>query len=143
MNTEIDCHLEDGRALRQIFYKVRPSPDHPLFWAHQCGILSIWLYAATNDDAIERATPILAALPFEKITEQAAVKSNLPRQAPLPAKGGAPFTVDLDAIIVNHARMVGCFVYFFAWPLGTNEEDLTFDAPVCSSLEDDLASPYG
>ncbi len=123
MNTEPSFQkLEDGRVLRRIDYKVRPSPDHPLFWERQHGILAIWLYAASEEDLVERANGLLAALPFEQISEQTQVCVATP--VPPISIGGA--LTDISGRVESAAKSVGCSFHFSSKPLGDSEEDLAF-----------------
>ncbi len=52
------------RPYRTVF-KVKPTKNHPRFFDWDFGLLSIWLFADSGDEAIERAETIIAALPYE------------------------------------------------------------------------------
>ncbi|MGI8438089.1 MAG: hypothetical protein ACR2NX_14525 [Chthoniobacterales bacterium] len=128
MNAQTEFEpLHDGRTLHRIYYKMRMAPDHPLHWERECGILAIWLYAASNDDAVTRSEPILAALPFEKIVEQAGVM-RVRRSDPINVTVAENICrLDLDQVIEHRARSLGSYLQFFAHPLGTGESELSFE----------------
>ena len=65
--------MRDGADLVRVALKVRPLPGHPRYWELKSAILLIWLYADCRDGAIETAEQILAALPYERIGDDADV----------------------------------------------------------------------
>ena len=55
-----------GRVnLFQLTLKVRPSTGHPLLHEWDHGFLSVWLFADSDDDAVDRAFTIVDQLPYE------------------------------------------------------------------------------
>ncbi|MFL6514412.1 MAG: hypothetical protein ACJ8M1_05255 [Chthoniobacterales bacterium] len=53
--------------LYQVTFKVRPAKEHPQFWRWQFGWLNVFLFAAGEYDAIERAKTITDQLPYEAV----------------------------------------------------------------------------
>ncbi len=49
----------------RIGIRVRPKPEHMLFYDMQFGCLMIWISAKDEDDASTRATAIAEQLPYE------------------------------------------------------------------------------
>lgn len=65
--------LAEQATLYSLDIKVRPLPGHPLYWECQCGILRIWLYGNSPEDAARRLELIMAALPYDRVGSEAVV----------------------------------------------------------------------
>lgn len=48
-----------------VAFNVRPKPAHPIFYDWETGLLSVWLFAASTDEATGRADRIVAELMYE------------------------------------------------------------------------------
>jgi hypothetical protein len=51
--------------LFEVEIRVQTTPEHPQFQKFQCGMLSVWLYAADVKSAGESAIQIARTLPFK------------------------------------------------------------------------------
>jgi hypothetical protein len=69
MNDQIDPPAQQsGSEPARLFIckmKVHPTPDHPKFYEWQFAVLQMWLYARSYEEARDRATGIIAWVPYE------------------------------------------------------------------------------
>jgi hypothetical protein len=71
--------LAEGTTLHKVGFKVRPAPGHPRFYEWQFGILAVWLFASSPEDAQQRALTIVKALPYEIVGSQVLVETEFPK----------------------------------------------------------------
>lgn len=107
--------LNERRELHRVDFKVRPSEDHPLFRKSACGALSLWIYAASPLDAVERCWPFLAALPFELVDQDEAQITS-------------PFRPSNEAerIVAEQAELTGIAQFYDAYDDEAEERDIPF-----------------
>lgn len=55
--------------LFQIFFKVRPAIGHPLYYDIQYGVLTVFCYGLTIEEAATFASEMVEVLPYEIIGE--------------------------------------------------------------------------
>jgi hypothetical protein len=67
-----------GWELYRVVLKVRPLPQHPMYWDIQFGYLNLWLFAPSAESAGERAVDIAEALPYELVGTRAEVCRDKP-----------------------------------------------------------------
>lgn len=64
-----------SNQLFRVQFEVRLTPDHPMFFEAGDGLLSIWLFDQSAQEAGDRAGKIVSYLPYERATNAAAVIS--------------------------------------------------------------------
>lgn len=79
--TSCAAHLEAVK-LYKVSIKVRPLPHHPRFWDVQFGYLLVWIFAADAEKAGEAAVGVVAAMPFERVTDAVEVQTGEPAHVP-------------------------------------------------------------
>lgn len=62
----------DAKLFR-VARKVRPLPGHPRFWDCQFGILNVWVFANSFEEAKTHVDVIVAELPYEIVGDHAVV----------------------------------------------------------------------
>jgi len=90
-------------ALHRVLLKVRPLPGHPLFWQMQFGLLRMWLFANSDEDAAGRAMKIIAQLPYERIGDQVRVER---RKRPGTTSGGARPATEGSSLEVREQKAI-------------------------------------
>lgn len=106
--------LPDGREFYRLDFKVRPTEQHPLFWQSAAGILTIWIYAESPENAEFRSRGLLSVLPFEVIGETVQVI------------GCTSPNCEAVEIIEEMARMVGFGAFFDPYDSNADERDIPF-----------------
>jgi hypothetical protein len=121
--------LTDRAALYVVVRKVRPLPGHPQYWECQCGILNIWLYADSAEDAAATAKTIIAALPYERAGEQQfeVHKTPLPNAA---TEGQCVELRDQFAIREQLARESGLALLLIGVVVGADDTDFEMTMPL-------------
>ena len=98
--------------LYRLIFGVRPTPGHPNFKTFTHGLVHIYLFAETLDEANKNATSIIEALPFELVLEKAAVThSNIQPIDPSPERIESHTTATTSAWEVG----LGLTFDFFTW----------------------------
>lgn len=95
--------------LFRIIFRVRPTPEHPLFWELQCGLLNIWLFDADPEVAAKRAQGITEQLPYELIGEKVRVILDKGERLPEIQQGEA------------QARLAGIGIFLVCFKVGQDE----------------------
>lgn len=101
--------------LFRVTFRVRPAVDHPIYWDWQFGLLSIWLFAASDDEAGERALQIINQLPYEIVGDW--YKS-------LPADSAPPYSeAEKVFAAANPALQTGLALFVLGGPTGVDEPE--------------------
>jgi hypothetical protein len=85
--------------------KVKPSPQHPLYFEWEDGWLNVWLLDESFESAAHRATDILEHLPYEIIGDTVGVSAD---EMPGPEKA------DEMRICEHQAKRLGFAMYLWA-----------------------------
>ena len=103
-------------TLFETHFRVRPPPEHPLFFDFDFGILKVFLFAECGDSAAARATAIVRCLPYEI-------------QSPRVRWRAVPDEVDprLKPAVAD-ARQLGLGLFLLGAPVGSDEIE-GFDGP--------------
>lgn len=96
--------------LYRVALKVRPSPGHPRYYECQFGVLCMWIYAPSPEDAGIRARRIVSDLPYEHVGTNVTV-------------GVDPKPSELEQQCFEQALQLGIGITMFACPTGTEEGD--------------------
>ncbi len=101
--------------LFRVTFKVQPTADHPLYWDWEFGLLSMWLFGASADDAAERAEAIIKHLPYELVGD--GCKSRLADAAPPYSKA------ETTSGAANQALQSGLAIFVEAGSTGIDEPE--------------------
>jgi hypothetical protein len=104
--------MADEWQLYRVSARVRPLPWHPKYYDWQFGVLCLWLFADSVDDAVERAKSILSVLPYEHVGTEVAVEKHFAQSAKHAV---------LQAI-QEEAKQTGLALQLIACATGTDEE---------------------
>lgn len=109
--------LTERAALHCISFKARPLPGHPRYYAFQVGLLSVWLFANSVEDATERASLIVGALPYERIGDAARFETDFPQTEESRAMNGRA---------QEEAEQIGLAIR--VWTLETGADETAFES---------------
>lgn len=104
--------------LFRVALKVRPLPQHPLYWDVQFGHLLIWLHAKSPVDAADRARVIVNQLPYERVGTALAVHRDRLSLKPQ------------FQICEQEAETVGLALYLIACSTGVDEDGFEESDPL-------------
>lgn len=111
--------LTPSVRLYRVWFRVRPSTRHPLFFEIQHGILVIYIFASSLDHAHQDALTILRVLPYEIVGETNRVDEE-------PHEGAEDWEKGTRA----QAGGTGLAIRLLHVPTGADEPDENFQWPL-------------
>ena len=57
--------MSEASPIYHIVLRVRPTPTHSRYWEVQFGYLHVWLPAVSPDDAADKISVLMKALPYD------------------------------------------------------------------------------
>jgi hypothetical protein len=104
-----------SKRLFQVQFKVRFSPDHPLYWELQFGGFYVFITDAEPERALERAEMIISQLPYERIGGE-------PRISEITEQNSQRFPKEFQDCFTQ-ARSYGASFFMVAARVGVDEGD--------------------
>ena len=101
---------------------TKPSPDHPKYWQIESGVLSVFIFAASGQDAHEKTTRVIELLPYEVTSSEYVVDDVTNEEDSIPAGPEACPTADKAQLKAgrNRALEIGLGLYWLALATGTD-----------------------
>jgi hypothetical protein len=106
--------MTSSNLLYRVTAKAKPTPAHPQFFDWQYGLVEVWIYATSIDEAGVKTRAILDLLPYE------VVGPNMRIQLDKPSLPSDPPGFDTAR---SQATFVGFGLCLCVVPVGTDEQD--------------------